>query len=174
MCNPNLVEEKKPVCKVWEAKKVIVLKRGRKSELENPLFSMPQVQFFFGGASERLQDILQGFKREDEIKLNYGDQSLESQHDITQYLSKATFKLGVVKENQKGEMRVAITPLTAKKLLKLGFLVQVEKGAGLNAGFEDEEYERNGARIVSSQECYSSSEIIMKIKPPSFHPGLKE
>ena len=46
--------------------------------------------------------------------------------------------IGVPKETKFKENRVAITPLIAKDLIKQGFAVQVESGAGLNSFFSDE------------------------------------
>jgi len=56
----------------------------------------------------------------------------------------------VPKETHGGEKRVAIVPNTVKKLLKLGFVVHVEEDAGVEAGYSNQEYEKNGAVVVSS------------------------
>ncbi len=45
--------------------------------------------------------------------------------------------IGIPKERQAGEMRVAITPKTVQRLLKKGFIIQVESEAGILAGFND-------------------------------------
>ena len=57
--------------------------------------------------------------------------------------------LVVPKETKAGEKRVAATPSTLNKLIKLGFEIHVEKDAGLLSLYTDNEYEKNGAKIVS-------------------------
>jgi len=55
--------------------------------------------------------------------------------------------LGSLKENNVGEDRIAISPETCKKLTKLGCSVLIEKNAGVNSSFSNEEYEKAGAEI---------------------------
>jgi NAD(P) transhydrogenase subunit alpha len=57
--------------------------------------------------------------------------------------------LVVPKETKAGEKRVAATPSTLNKLIKLGFEIHIEKDAGLPSLYPDNEYEKNGAKIVS-------------------------
>ena len=57
--------------------------------------------------------------------------------------------LVVPKETKAGEKRVAATPSTLNKLIKLGFEIHIEKDAGLLSLYPDSEYEKNGAKIVS-------------------------
>lgn len=59
-----------------------------------------------------------------------------------------------------GETRVAITPMSMKKLLKSGFEVLVEKGAGVSSNYADSEYEDAGAKVVSRQEALSCDTVI--------------
>jgi len=70
-----------------------------------------------------------------------------------------------------GENRVACVPDVASKLIKSGFQVQVEKDAGLNAGYTNEMYEKGGAKIVSLNELYSSADIVIKVQRPLDHPS---
>ena len=53
-----------------------------------------------------------------------------------------SMKIGIPKEVHAGERRVAATPETAKQLIKLGFSVAIEAGAGSAANFSDEAIER--------------------------------
>ena len=55
--------------------------------------------------------------------------------------------IGVVKESRTGETRVAATPLTVGQLMKLGYEVVVEPGAGVASSFSDEAYVGVGAAI---------------------------
>ena len=56
--------------------------------------------------------------------------------------------IGVPKEVFSGERRVATVPEVVEKLIKLGFTVQVETGAGENANVSDEDYRKAGAGVV--------------------------
>lgn len=57
--------------------------------------------------------------------------------------------LVVPKETKAGEKRVAATPSTLNKLIKLGFEIHIEKDAGLLSLYPDSEYEKNGAKVVT-------------------------
>ncbi|OQW77921.1 MAG: NAD(P) transhydrogenase subunit alpha [Proteobacteria bacterium ST_bin11] len=82
-------------------------------------------------------------------------------------------KIGVPKEVHDGEKRVATTPDAAEKIIKLGFEVLVESGAGDNANISDDAYRAAGAQIVgSAQELWQNSDIVMKVRAPEFHPQL--
>jgi len=61
-------------------------------------------------------------------------------------------KIGVLKEIHSGEKRVATTPEVTEKLIKLGFEVIVESGAGAAANFSDHSYEEAGAEIGKGAE----------------------
>ncbi len=75
--------------------------------------------------------------------------------------------VGIVREVGLGERRVAATPETTKRLLKLGFEVVIEAGAGELASFQDTDYEASGARIEASAEAvWSAADIILKVRPP--------
>jgi NAD(P) transhydrogenase subunit alpha len=76
--------------------------------------------------------------------------------------------VGIPKEILQHELRVAATPKTVVRLKKQGFEVLVESGCGVRAKFTDEEYVTAGAGVVSSaQELYSSSDIVLKVQPPT-------
>jgi NAD(P) transhydrogenase subunit alpha len=82
-------------------------------------------------------------------------------------------KLAVPKEIHPGERRVAATPESAARLIKLGFEVLVESGAGAPAFFPDEEYERAGARIVNdTRQLFQTADVVLKVQPPEQHPTL--
>jgi NAD(P) transhydrogenase subunit alpha len=59
-------------------------------------------------------------------------------------------KIAVVQETFPNERRVALTPSELPALQKLGYQVQIEAGAGLNAGFPDAAYAEKGAEIVDA------------------------
>ena len=53
------------------------------------------------------------------------------------------------------------------KLVKPGFSVLIEKDAGFASHFNDSEYEAAGAKIVSSDDVWNNSDIVMKLRPPT-------
>jgi NAD(P) transhydrogenase subunit alpha len=82
-------------------------------------------------------------------------------------------KIGVPKEVRPGERRVAATPESVGRLVKLGFDVVIEKDAGAGAAFPDNEYEKAGARIApSARELWQTADVVLKVQPPEQHPTL--
>src|SRR5258705_716986 len=76
--------------------------------------------------------------------------------------------IGVPKERAVGEKRVATVPEIVEQLIKLGFKVAVEAGAGEAANFSDEAYRAAGAEIVArGAKLWSMSDIIFKVRGPS-------
>lgn len=73
--------------------------------------------------------------------------------------------VGIPRERFPGERRVAATPDSVKKLLKLGFGVRVESDAGLAAGFDDAAYVAAGATIAPAGDVWTS-DVVAKIRPP--------
>ncbi|QSZ37782.1 hypothetical protein DSL72_008881 [Monilinia vaccinii-corymbosi] len=76
--------------------------------------------------------------------------------------------IGIARETYPNEKRVAITPQNAQLLIKKGFSrVLVERGAGAEAQFTDEAYEAAGAKIVTRNNVWSESDILLKVRAPS-------
>jgi NAD(P) transhydrogenase subunit alpha len=83
--------------------------------------------------------------------------------------------IGIPKEIYDGEMRVATTPDVAAQLIKLGFTVSVETGAGAGASFDDDAFRKAGANVVATAtELWSTSDIILKVRPPAERAGQDE
>ena len=78
--------------------------------------------------------------------------------------------IGIPKEPMVGETRVAATPKTVAQLLKLGFDVCVEAGAGLAANFNDQDYVDAGASINADTKAVYQSDLILKVIPIQDHP----
>ncbi len=74
-------------------------------------------------------------------------------------------RIGIPRERLANEARVAATPSTVNQLLKLGFTVSIESGAGHLASFEDSAYEQAGAEIVS-RESALAADIVFKVNAP--------
>src|SRR5690349_18236014 len=82
-------------------------------------------------------------------------------------------KVGVPKEVRRGERRVAATPETVGRLVKLGFEVLVEKDAGLGASFRDGDYEAQGATVTSEvRDVWQNVDLVLKVQPPELQPDL--
>lgn len=78
--------------------------------------------------------------------------------------------IGIPKEIMVGEGRVSATPETVAKYVAGGFNVLVEKDAGLMAFFNNEEYEKAGAKIIEDAKVlYENADIILKVKEPQFN-----
>lgn len=76
--------------------------------------------------------------------------------------------IGVIKEKQSGENRVALSPESTGKLVQQGLTVWVEKDAGKSAHFTDEAYTKAGGLIkASAGEVLGGSDIIVKLQPPT-------
>ncbi|MBI5259345.1 MAG: Re/Si-specific NAD(P)(+) transhydrogenase subunit alpha [Burkholderiales bacterium] len=77
-------------------------------------------------------------------------------------------RIGVPRETAAGEKRVATVPDVVEKLIKLGFSVAVESGAGDAANFGDDTYRAAGAEIVpGAAELWAGSDIVFKVRAPS-------
>jgi NAD(P) transhydrogenase subunit alpha len=68
-------------------------------------------------------------------------------------------KLGVPMEPE-GETRVGIVPSSMKKLLKAGFEVVIESGAGKAANYHDAEYEKAGATVGTRADALGCTNIV--------------
>jgi NAD(P) transhydrogenase subunit alpha len=76
-------------------------------------------------------------------------------------------KIGVPRETHAGERRVATTPDVAAQLIKLGFDVAVESGAGEQASYSDEAYREAGCEVLASRsDLWQQSDIILKVRAP--------
>ena len=75
--------------------------------------------------------------------------------------------IGVPKEIKTNENRVALTPAGASALVNRGHKVYIQKNAGVDSGFSDQEYKKAGAKIRPTIESvYKAAEMIVKVKEP--------
>ena len=76
--------------------------------------------------------------------------------------------IGVPAETLPDEKRVATVPAVVEKLVKLGFSVAVQSGAGAAANFPDEAYRAAGAEVLpDAPSVWQRSDIVFKVRPPS-------
>lgn len=72
---------------------------------------------------------------------------------------------GVPKETFPGERRVALTPSSIPELAKAGLEVVIETGAGAQAGFPDEKYLAQGARLAAERgEVFKQADVILQVR----------
>ena len=76
-------------------------------------------------------------------------------------------RVGSPKEIKNNENRIGLTPDSAKVLIDDGHEVFIETGAGEGIGCLDSFYEEVGADIVSLEDLYKNSELIIKVKEPT-------
>jgi NAD(P) transhydrogenase subunit alpha len=76
-------------------------------------------------------------------------------------------RIGVPRESLPLERRVAATPDSVKKLVALGFEVAIARGAGTNAGWDDEAYTAAGATLVEQDAALGESDVVVKVRPPT-------
>lgn len=80
-------------------------------------------------------------------------------------------KLGIVKEVHPKERRVAASPQTIQRLVKAGWEVLFESGAGAQASFPDDAYREAGATMVDdAKSVWHDADIIAKVRAPGEHP----
>jgi len=93
-------------------------------------------------------------------------------------------KIGILKETTKGEVRVAATPESVKKMITLNHSVLIESGAGTGASLSNQDYKNHGAEIVTRDLVLQSDLLLMvrpiaekeitKLKPEQFIVGMLE
>ena len=77
-------------------------------------------------------------------------------------------KISIPKETIQDESRVAATPQSVKELIKAGYKVSIETGAGTSSFITDDNFKKAGANIVNStKELFKDSDIIIKVAAPT-------
>ncbi len=74
-------------------------------------------------------------------------------------------KIGILKETQKSEKRVSVSPNIAKLLIAKGFEILVEKDAGSASSFKDSDYSEIGALVENKATVFKESNVLIKINP---------
>jgi len=77
-------------------------------------------------------------------------------------------RIGVPKETWPGELRAALVPAGVKKLIGLGFSINVETGLGAGARIPDDEYRAVGATVVAdSWAAVSGADVVVRVRKPA-------
>ena len=74
--------------------------------------------------------------------------------------------IGVPREIKTQEHRVGLLPSAAYELIKHGHEVLVERGAGVDSGYPDQDYVQAGAKLVDTHEEAFRAELVIKVKEP--------
>jgi len=75
--------------------------------------------------------------------------------------------IGIPKEIKNNEFRVSITPYGVKELINNNHTVFIEKNAGYNSSFTDDDYIKSGGKILNTnKEIFEISDMILKVKEP--------
>ena len=78
--------------------------------------------------------------------------------------------IGVIKETHPHEDRVALIPIHAEALIKKGFSVLVEQGAGLAAGYVDDAYRQRGVTLLANAEnVIAEADVIVVVRGGANH-----
>lgn len=80
--------------------------------------------------------------------------------------------VGVPRESATGETRVALIPASIPPIKKAGLDVIVEAGAGVAAGFPDDQYRAQGATVASRADVFGKADIILQVRAAPGDPSL--
>ncbi|MDW5597563.1 Re/Si-specific NAD(P)(+) transhydrogenase subunit alpha [Conexibacter stalactiti] len=74
--------------------------------------------------------------------------------------------IGVPRETNAGETRVAATPATLRQLVGLGYDVVVEEGAGVLSSFDDDAYAASGGTVGSAEQAWQA-DVVLRVNGPT-------
>lgn len=80
---------------------------------------------------------------------------------------KTDLYIGIPKETHFQEKRICLTPDAVAAIVAQGNRVLMEKGAGIEAGFQDKDYNESGAELTHDTEKVFGCPIILKVEPPT-------
>src|SRR5512133_1804680 len=97
-----------------------------------------------------------------------GPGTTDSRHPVKKQGGFMPQVIGVPKETAAGEKRVATVPEVVEKLVKLGFSVAVQSGAGDAANCGDDAYRAAGAQVIDgAAKLFAASDMVFKIGVPT-------
>jgi NAD(P) transhydrogenase subunit alpha len=84
-------------------------------------------------------------------------------------------KIAVLRETRPDERRVALVPESCKKLIKDGYVIGIEAGAGAAAYYPDAAYRDVGVGVEPDAAALArSADVVLKVNPPAREPGRDE
>ncbi len=76
-------------------------------------------------------------------------------------------RVGIPTEIKNNENRVAITPAGVHELVRRGHDVFIQVGAGVGSGFDDADYQAQGAKMLATaEEVWVAGDLLLKVKEP--------
>lgn len=188
--DPNSPIAGMPVLECWKAKRTVVMKRSLRvgyAGVDNPLFFHDNNFMYLGDAKssvDRLNALLEEktvvSKENKSIDEEQGKQLTETAVDtfvseIAELQKSAKLKVGVIREIETNEKRVAIVPAVSKRMLQGGIQLYLESNAGHAAGFSDSSYELCGTKILTdAKSVYEAVDVIIKVTEPRIHPQTQK
>jgi len=181
---PNCPIAGMPVIEVWRAKRVIIIKRSLGagySGVDNPLFVRENSRMFLGSAKPLMKEIgellgqraqpAQAMAQHDDLKLasivsSMDMHSLANSIEATLPCDNPECTIGVIRELDPMEARVALTPSVCAKLVAARYAVIIENGAGNGSGIPDAEYRRAGCTLDDREEVVRKSSVLLAVQPP--------
>jgi len=99
-------------------------------------------------------------------KFSFGRGGLLPQEEMLEVKNrKQRLSIGIIKETDENEHRIALTPQAVELLHANGYSIFFERGAGNGARFSDQEYSEAGAEIKDTKEEVYEAEILLKVAP---------
>src|SRR6056300_1453697 len=74
-------------------------------------------------------------------------------------------KIGILKETQKGERRVSMSPNISKQLISKEFEILIEEEAGANSSYKNSDYKDVGVQVEKRGVIFKEAHILLKINP---------
>ncbi len=72
--------------------------------------------------------------------------------------------VSILRETYAGERRVALIPSSVPGLIRAGFEVWIERGAGCEAGFPDDQYAEKGARVLDTRSEAFAADVLLQVR----------
>jgi NAD(P) transhydrogenase len=176
-----------PVLEVWKAKRTVTMKRSLATGyagVDNPLFVKENNAMYLGDARKSVERLVELLGDVDDAVVEAAKKDIESPAAkkakavdefvaLTPQLQKDAFlKVGVLRECDPNESKVAVVPDGCKRLLKKGIQVYVEADSGLKGDFYNDDYKAHGAIVLNTaQEVCAAADIIVKIREPTVNPS---
>lgn len=101
-----------------------------------------------------------------DTQFSFGRGGLLPQEEMLEVLHpKTCLSIGIPKDMDENETRIAITPQATEILVENGYTILLEKDAGMGANFSNEKYANAGAKICDSKEDVYQADIVIKVAP---------
>lgn len=108
-----------------------------------------------------------GEQRKPYIRMSSSEKLMPQEELLMKKIGKQQFVIGVPKETILQEKRVALVPSATGLLVENGHRVIVERGAGVQANFEDRFYAEAGVELVDTADEVYKSDVVVKVAPPT-------